>query len=247
VDPRGAGADLEKLRAERVAAIGGMAVALAHEINQPFLATVAYLETARARLREAEPDARREAAAALDLATEQIMRAGQIIKHLREFASSGEPDKTFRRLHDVVRLAAAFMGQALARQAVEVVLRLDAPRDRVLIDAVQIKQVLINLIRNAEQAMRERPTRRLVISTALDGDDMIRVDVTDTGAGLSAEIRERLFEPFHTTKEGGMGIGLAISQTIVEAHYGKLRARPNPDGGAIFSFTLPLEGESADA
>jgi signal transduction histidine kinase len=126
---------------------------------------------------------------------------------------------------------------------IELTLELNAGNDRVLIDPVQISQVLINLIRNAAQAMKTSETRRLIVATELQGKDMICVSVVDTGGGLSDEVRKTLFEPFKTTKETGVGIGLSISRSIIEAHYGKIWAEPNPLGGAIFKFNLPLAND----
>jgi two-component system sensor kinase FixL len=108
-----------------------------------------------------------------------------------------------------------------------------------LADKVQIQQVLLNLMRNAIEAMENSERRELVISTASAPDDMIEITVTDTGAGISPEITAQLFQPFITTKRQGMGVGLSISRTIVEAHGGSIAPRPNPGGGTVFSFTLP--------
>ncbi len=236
---REAEANIERLRTERATAIGGIAVALAHEINQPFLASVAYLNTARQLLGKQTPQHFPAIEETLDLAANQIMRAGQIINHLREFASSGEPDKTFQHLHELIRNVGSLTEDSLKQADVELTLRLNAEPDRVLVDKVQIKQVLHNLIRNAKQAMSNSTTRKLTIATESIEDDMIRIDIIDTGCGLTQETMARLFEPFVTTKDYGMGVGLSISRSIIEAHYGKLWAEPNPDGGAIFSFTLP--------
>jgi PAS domain S-box-containing protein len=245
---RKAEAIVESLRRERVTAIGGMAVALAHEINQPFLATVAYLNTARQLL--ATPLAERSATVeeTLDLAADQIVRAGHIISHLREFVSSGEPNKTFQKLHDLIRDALAFMIDSLRSANIEATLQLDAENDLVLADKFQIKQVMANLFRNARQAMSNSNERQLRIATSSIECDMIRIDVIDTGSGIPDEVKARLFEPFATTKDYGMGVGLSISRSIIEAHFGEIWADQNPFGGAVFSFTLPLavRGEAAD-
>ncbi|WP_264798013.1 sensor histidine kinase, partial [Acidocella aminolytica] len=108
----------------------------------------------------------------------------------------------------------------------------------VIADKVQVQQVLVNLIRNAMEAMHDSPTRELLISTAPLADNMIRIDVADTGHGIAANIMSQLFQPFITTKATGMGVGLSVSRTIIEAHGGRLWASPGPDGGTIFSFTL---------
>jgi two-component system CheB/CheR fusion protein len=171
-------------------------------------------------------------------AVDEIMRAGHIVKRLREFVASGEPDKTFLNLHDLINDAREL--SVLTKEEIRVGLRLNARNDSVLADRVQIQQVLVNLIRNAAEAMRSAPDRQLSIATSLIEPAMIRVDIADTGSGFQPGVMERLFEPFQTTKSTGMGIGLSISRLIIEAHYGKIWAEPNPEGGAIFSFILPL-------
>ncbi len=224
-----------------MAAIGGMAVALAHEVNQPFLAALMHLETARQQMRACPVPCCDTAEETLTLARAQILRAGEIIKHLREFASSGEPNKTFQSLHTLIATALGFMRDSLEQARIDVVTIADAANDRVLVDKVQITQVLVNLIRNARQAMSATQKRRLVVATRSLDDQTIRVDVVDTGVGLTFETRARLFELFVSTKDHGMGIGLCISRSIIEAHYGEIWAADNPEGGAVFSFTLPLE------
>lgn len=242
---RAAEAQVEQLQAERVTAIGGMAVALAHEINQPFLASVAYLDTARG-LQERDSSSRSRAVEqALDLAAGQIVRAGQIIAHLREFASSGEPDKTFQSLHELILKECALVADDMKRANIEMTLRLDAKDDRVLVDKLQIRQVLVNLMRNARQAMSESTPRKLTIATAPMDGETIRVDVIDSGVGLSQETRANLFEPFVSSKDHGMGVGLSISRSIIRAHYGELWAEPNASGGATFSFSLPSASAAA--
>ena len=130
-----------------------------------------------------------------------------------------------------------------------VVFRFDASNDRVIADRVQIQQVVLNLIRNAIEAMEGLPRRELIVTTEPADDNMIAVIVADTGAGLAKEILPKLFEPFVSTKANGMGVGLSISRTIVEAHGGTISAQPNPGGGTVFRFTLRLvkEGEADDA
>ena len=127
------------------------------------------------------------------------------------------------------------------------VLALNANKDGVLVDKVQIKQVLVNLILNASEAMAASPNREITIATSLVENEMIQIDVSDTGRGLSGLDKRDPFEPFLTTKENGLGVGLSISRSIVEAHYGKIWARANPDASATFSFALPLADAGADA
>jgi two-component system CheB/CheR fusion protein len=169
-----------------------------------------------------------------------VLRAGRIIRDLRAFIAEDEPDKTIFSLHDLIREVSEMYTDGPQAHEVRLRLKLVAGNDRVIADRTQIDQVLVNLLKNAQEAMTDSASRELTIETARVENGMIRVDLTDTGAGLSKEIESRLFEPFLSTKTRGMGIGLPISRKIVEAHRGKIWARSNPDGGAIFSFTLPL-------
>jgi C4-dicarboxylate-specific signal transduction histidine kinase len=230
---------MQKLQTSGLNAIGGMATGLAHEVNQPLCAAATYLDTAR-RLARQPPESRAASPEqALDCAAEQIGRVKQIVSHLREFILSGEPNKTVLGLHDVIENATESTRAAANRANVELELRLDAKSDRVVADRIQIGQVLSNLIRNAIEAMGDAPERELTVSTSTM-DDAIRTDVADTGHGLSEAIKSDLFAPFATTKSGGMGVGLSISRSIVEAHNGSIWAEPNPGGGTVFSFVLPL-------
>jgi two-component system CheB/CheR fusion protein len=143
-------------------------------------------------------------------------------------------------MHELIERAASFVVEKLKQANVEMAVQFNADNDCVLVDKVQIKQVLVNLIRNAGQAMSETERRQLTISTTTIDNGMVQVDVMDTGSGLSDQEKSRIFQPFVTTKDYGMGIGLSISRSIVEAHYGELWAEQNHQGGAIFSFTLPI-------
>jgi two-component system sensor kinase FixL len=176
----------------------------------------------------------------LDSAVAQVTRAAQIISHLRGFVTRSEPDKTLQRLHDVIRDACVFTDAVGGTIDVTTILELDAQDDSVIVDRLQIRQVLVDLKRNALEAMQGAERRELVISTRLVEGGMIRTDIADTGAGLSEDVVNVLFEPFITTKAHGLGVGLPVSRAIVEAHYGKLWAEQNAGGGARLSFTLPL-------
>ena len=123
---------------------------------------------------------------------------------------------------------------------VKTTVRLDAENDRVVVNRVQIQQVVVNLKRNAIEAMQECDKREMVVSTSLVAGDMIRTDIADTGPGLPEPIKKTLFEPFISTKAHGLGVGLSISRSIIEAHHGRLWAEPNSGGGTLFSFVLPL-------
>jgi two-component system sensor kinase FixL len=166
------------------------------------------------------------------------MRAGQIIRRLRDFVARGESERRVEDVRKLVEEASALALVGAKDRGVRVRFVFDPQGEFVLADKVQIQQVLVNLIRNAIESMEETEQRELVISTAANGG-MVEVSVADTGVGIAAEIRDQLFQPFITTKRQGMGVGLSISRTIIEAHGGSIAPRPNPGGGTIFSFTLP--------
>jgi two-component system, LuxR family, sensor kinase FixL len=184
---------------------------------------------------------------AMDLAAEQALRAGQIIRHLREFVTPGDSD---RRLEDLPTLVEEAAGLALVvarERGIYVTFRFDPGLPPVVVGRIQVQQVMLNLVRNALEAMTgEEATscavlrpRELVIAAKLAAPELVMIEVADTGPGLAPNVAGRLFDSFVSTKPVGMGMGLSISRTIIEAHGGRLWAEPNPQGGAIFRFTLP--------
>jgi two-component system sensor kinase FixL len=218
--------------------MGEMASALAHEINQPFSAIATYVRTARWLLQKKQKQRNPEIEEILDKAGAQAMRAGEIIRRLREFVTRGDSVKTVQRLSALVDEATALAFAGSRKNDARVSVATDAQDDFVLADRVQIQQVVVNLMRNAVEAMDGAQKRELSLSTSV-ADGFVRLDVADSGHGLSEDMRRALFTPFRTTKANGMGLGLSISRSIVEAHGGRIWAEPNPRGGAIFSFTLP--------
>ncbi|RBP17519.1 phospho-acceptor domain-containing protein [Roseiarcus fermentans] len=238
---------IQKLYAERLEVVLAMAAGLAHEINQPLAAVTMSLETLRRMFAMPPEDRAGEMEPVLDRAYRQTMRAARIISDLRAFISQNETDKTIFHIHDVIREVADEFTADPRRDTVRVTLELAVGDDRVLADRTQIDQVLVNLMQNAHDAMGASSRRELTIRTAFAETGMARVDVADTGAGIAKEIEGKVFEPFHSTKKRGMGIGLPISRKIVEANRGKIWYRPNLEGGTIFSFTLPLAGAEDNA
>jgi two-component system sensor kinase FixL len=232
-------ARLRELHADRLDLIGHMAVGLAHELKQPLAAINAYLNVLRRLFKEQHFSAEL-GTNVLDKITHQIFRVSDIMDNVRQFMTRGATDKTRQHLNDVVRTACEFT-DAIAREAgVDTTVRFDAKEDLVVINKVQIEQVVVNLKRNAIDAMHGHRKREMVVSTRSLEGNMIRVDVADTGSGLAEDVRSRLFEPFTTTKPHGLGVGLSISRSIIEDHHGKLWAEDNPGGGTIFSFVLPV-------
>ncbi|WP_426046139.1 PAS domain S-box protein [Brevundimonas sp. TWP3-1-2b1] len=234
----------ELVHVSRLTAMGEMASALAHELNQPLSAIASYMRGSVTLLDGPDPDLAK-LRKALDSAAGQALRAGDVIKHLREFVDKGETEHTLEDPARMMEEASALALVGIKDQDVRVDLRLPRDLGTVIVDKIQIQQVALNLIRNALDAMAGSPRRQLEVSIRADDDHMIRISVKDTGPGLEPSVRERLFAPFVTTKATGMGVGLSICRTIVEAHGGRIWSDDNLDGGATFSFTLPRAGDPA--
>lgn len=232
----------------RFTALGEMASTLAHELNQPLTAATSYLNGARRLLDDGKPKDIPIARGAIDSAAEQTVRAGQIIKRLREFVARGESERRAENLHKLVEEASALALVGVREMGVHVGFDFDLQVRFVLVDRIQIQQVLLNLIRNAMEAMQDVAHRELRIATRQLDSETVEVSVRDTGPGIAPEIAAKLFQPFMTTKPQGMGVGLSISRTIVEAHGGRLRAEANPGGGTVFRLTLKAiaSGDPAD-
>lgn len=231
----------------RFSAMGEMASTLAHELNQPLTAAALYLNGARRILDGNREDNRAQAREAIEEAAAQMLRAGEIIKRLREFVSRGESERREENLPKLIEEACALALVGARETGVHVSFQFDPRAQSVMADKVQIQQVLLNLIRNAIEAMQDTVHRGLVIATHLE-DDAIRIDVADSGSGIAPEIAENLFQPFITSKKTGMGVGLSISRTIVESHGGRIWADPRPGGGTVFHLTLrKVESDGFDA
>jgi two-component system sensor kinase FixL len=236
-------ARLQELQSElvhmsRLTAMGEMSSALAHELNQPLSAMSNYLKGSL-RLLEAPRDIDRDKLhGAIDKAADQALRAGQIIRRLRDFVARGETERRIENLTRLIEEASALALVGAKEFGVRVQMALDPAADPVLVDRVQIQQVLLNLIRNGLEAMSETSRREMVLSTRALDAEVVQVSVADTGSGISPEIADQLFQPFVTTKGKGMGVGLSISRTIIEAHGGRIWADTNPGGGTVFCFTL---------
>jgi two-component system sensor kinase FixL len=236
----------ELVHVSRLTAMGELASSIAHELNQPLSAITNYMKGSVTLLQAAEVD-RNRLGDALTRAGDQALRAGDIIKRLRDFVAKGENEHT---LEDPARLMEEASALALvgARDAgLRVDLQFARDLGLVVVDKVQIQQVALNLIRNAMDAMAGMTGGELSIRARKTDAQTVTIGVSDTGPGVSAEVLERLFQPFYTTKANGMGVGLSICRTIVEAHGGRIWVENNPRGGATFLFTLPIaDVEAAD-
>ncbi len=247
-------ARLQELQSElvhisRLTAMGEMASTLAHELNQPLSAIANYLKGSRRLLEGAGDERSAVMRDALDKAADQAMRAGQIIRRLRDFVARGESERRVESITKLVEEASALALVGVKDRGIRVSFQFDPATDLVLADRVQIQQVLLNLIRNAMDAMEDVQMRDLTVTIAGIDDRQVRISVTDTGSGISPDIAGQLFQPFVTTKRQGMGVGLSISRAIVEGHGGRIWVEPNPAGGTIFHFTLATvnEGDVDDA
>lgn len=236
----------ELARLARMNELGEMASTLAHELNQPLSSIANYVQGSVMLLERVDDAYAVKLRGALAEVSKQSLRAGDIIRHLREFVTRGETDKAPEDIKRLVEEAAGLALVGSRERGVRSDFRFAPDTALVLVDRVQIQQVLTNLMRNAIEAMKDSNTKELLVETSRSGDGMVRIDVADTGTGLSDEISDKLFQPFVTSKAGGMGIGLSISKRIVEAHGGEISAAANSRGGTTFTFTLPIQSDPSD-
>ena len=227
------------LHASRVSAMGQMSSALAHELNQPLMAIMNYAQASQ-RAMQADGGVPVRAYDLAERVLEQADRAGEIIRSLRRLLESRELRTSAADVNSAIEEVCPLALIGTRVQGINVVFDLDKGVPPVAIDKIQIQQVLFNLIRNGTEAMAHSDRRDLTITTSSAGNRLVEVAVGDSGGGLPKEVEERLFQPLVTSKEDGMGLGLSISQAIIDSHGGNLRARSNPGGGTIFSFTLPV-------
>ncbi|MEQ9435638.1 PAS domain S-box protein [Hyphomonas sp.] len=228
----------ELVHFSRLSAVGTMASALAHELNQPLTAVANYLEAGRDILDSPGEQNHALLREALDEGARQAVRAGDIVRKLRGYVSRGEIDARSVELQPLLNDAAALARLSLSSKDVPVTLDVAPDVGNVLADPIQVQQVVINLVRNAQDALSTTPNPKIRINAQRGEDGLIEVSVCDNGAGLDEDVKKSLFKPFTTSKSGGMGLGLSICQTIVEAHGGSICADLAPDGGTCFRFTL---------
>lgn len=239
----------ELAHVSRLSTMGEMATEIAHELNQPLAAIASYSDTGLRILGKSEwrEDELREI---LDEVGGQAHRAGEIIRRLRSFARKNDVQRLSLDINELVRDVAKLVEPEARWHDVDVLLDLGECLPEIVVDRVLIEQVVMNLLRNAIDAMisADSHDRRVLVQTRVNGDGMLEVAVSDTGPGLSADGLQKVFEPFYTTKDSGMGLGLAISQSIIETHAGQLWATSEQGEGATFGFVLPpaINEESED-
>ncbi|PXA96671.1 PAS domain-containing sensor histidine kinase [Nostoc sp. 3335mG] len=236
---------LEELQSDlihvaRLSAMGTMASTLAHELNQPLTAITNYLEAARALLDRdhLSPDLETMLRDSVEESAKEALRAGGIVRRLREFVSRGDVEKHVEDLPRMIDEASRLALIGARERGISADFIINTRVGLVLVDRIQIQQVLVNLIRNAVEAMADSPVRELVIAARPAANNMVRVSVSDTGSGIDPLVGSKLFQAFATGKENGMGLGLSICRTIIEAHGGRIWAEPRLGGGTIFQFTI---------
>jgi PAS domain S-box-containing protein len=228
----------ELFHAARLSAAGEMTGAMAHELNQPLAAAANCVNAARRLLASGERDKIDAVSEVMDEAAEGVLRAGQIIRRLRDFVSCGETEHRVESVITMIEDSSALALSGAGASGFQPRFRFDPNVPRVFADRILIQQVLVNLMRNALEAMATSSRRELEVTTASLNDETVEIAVADSGPGLAKNVIDHLFEPFVSTKPNGMGLGLSICRSIVEADGGRLRSEQNPGGGTIFRFTL---------
>jgi two-component system, LuxR family, sensor kinase FixL len=235
----------ELIHVSRLSAMGTMASTLAHELNQPLTAIVNYLEAGRnLMVRDSDdPEDQAMIREAMEESVKEALRAGNIVRRLRDFVARGEADMGLVDLPRLIDEASRLALTGSRELGVRAFYALDPQATAVLVDRIQIQQVLVNLIRNAIEAMAGSAVREITIGSEVAPRNLVRIWVADSGPGIAPELAPRLFQAFASTKENGMGLGLSICRTIVEAHGGRIWAEPRAEGGTIFNFTLMSANE----
>jgi two-component system, LuxR family, sensor kinase FixL len=236
----------ELARLARLNELGEMASTLAHELNQPLASIANYVQGSVRLLDKMEGESVALVRGALSETAKQALRAGDIIRHLREFVTRGETEKQPEDIRKLIEEAGALALVGSRERGVKSIFEFESSDEPVVADRIQIQQVLINIMRNAIEAMRDSERKELTVRTSNPEPHVLSVSISDTGPGISEEIASQLFQPFVTTKPGGMGIGLSISRRIIESHGGELSLTRNEAGGATFTFTLPTLSEETN-
>ncbi len=236
----------ELAHVSRISSMGSLATSIAHELNQPLTAVANYAQSARDLLNHANEDNIVLAQEAMEECANQALRAGQIVHRMRDFISRGQTERRIASLEQLVQEGSALALMNGDGRGVDFETRLDPDTDKVFVDPVQIQQVVLNLLRNALEAMLEIQNKRLWVSSNLYGEDFVEITVADSGPGIEPKIADRLFHPFNSGKSSGMGVGLSICHSIITSHDGKIWVDRSRLGGTAFHFTIPLAKIGAD-
>lgn len=229
----------ELVHTSRLSAVGTLASALAHELNQPLTAIANYMAASRDLMDDFNPETISLLREALDESCKEALRAGKIVRRLRDFVSKGEIESRILSLSNLINDATTLGLVGAREKGVSWSIEIEPDIDNVLADRVQIQQVMVNLMRNAIEAMAESPSKHLAIRARPLGQEQVEISVADSGHGVPVELIGQLFQPFITTKAQGMGLGLSICRTIIEAHGGHISVESEGGVGTIFTFTLP--------
>jgi C4-dicarboxylate-specific signal transduction histidine kinase len=229
----------EQVQLNRLTQLGEMAASLAHQLSQPLAAIATYTRACLRTVRSGNLDVA-TLTHALERVANQADHAGEFVRHLRQFLVHGEQHRATADINDLVHDVLFLCESEMKAAEVTLELKLAAHLPTVLVDRAQIEQVLLNLVRNALDALKQMPPprRRLTVKTAVRRSQL-EVSVSDTGPGLPGDMLCNPFQPFRTTKPHGLGLGLTISRSLIEAHQGELWAKPNAERGTTFTFVLP--------
>lgn len=230
----------ELVHFSRLSAVGTMASALAHELNQPLTAIANYLEAGRDMLQTADPESLAMIREAMDEAAKQSVRAGKIVRKLRDYVSRGEVATRPVEIEPLLVDAISLSRIGTPSDTVTISLDVDRTIPNIEADPIQVQQVVINLLRNAYEALATCAGARVDVTAKSGPGAFATIEVCDNGPGISTELADQLFRPFTSSKTSGMGLGLSICQTIVEAHGGTIAAIATEAGGTCFRFTLPF-------
>lgn len=227
----------------RVAAMNEMGTAIAHELNQPLAATVNYLEAGKFIIEKGDLGDGEKVKAILDSAINQTKRTSDIIARLRKFIETGDMQKEQTDLKSSLKIAVDMALLPFKHSAIELVMDLVPDLPSVFVNQVQVQQVVVNLIKNACESMQDSTEKKLWVSAVVnEGDGVVEICIADSGKGIAEAEQQNLFTPFSTEKQGGMGVGLSISRSIITNHGGRIWAEANEPNGTKFFFTLPLIG-----
>ena len=237
----------ELARMTRITTIGELAASIAHEVNQPFAAVVANADACVAWLGHERPNLV-EARAAAERSAQGATRASEVIGRIRSLINKTAPERSRLQINEIIEEVVALADRQAIENSVSIVVELTSDLPPIFGDRIQLQQVILNLMMNGIEAMAGvdyRP-RRLLIRSQMQDDDQICISIQDSGIGVSTEVMTRLFEPFFTTRSQGIGMGLPISRSIIEAHGGRLWAESTANQGSVFHFSLPSGGGPAE-
>ncbi len=223
----------------RVSAMGEVASAMAHELNQPLTAVMNYVQASRRLLSTDTKATKEKALGYMDKAIAQAGRAGEIIRGLRKFVEKEDTERTFENINEIIKEAIALILPGGQSSTIKFTTDLAPDLPEILVHKVRLQQVMVNLVRNAVEVLEGCDAPQMEVTTRLCTNNTVEVCICDNGPGLPAEVSQNLFQSFVTTKQNGMGVGLSICKTIVEEHGGEINATKNEHGGVTFCFTLP--------